>query len=66
MSSVAALCIIPLQDVLALDSTARFNTPGSSRGNWQWRFAEGQLADELADKLARWTRRYGRHPLSSR
>lgn len=30
--------IIPLQDVLGLDQTARMNTPGTIEGNWQWRF----------------------------
>ena len=36
--SPASLCIIPLQDVLRLDSSGRMNVPGVEQGNWQWRF----------------------------
>ncbi len=41
--SVCNLTIIPLQDLLNLDSKARFNTPGKAQGNWQWRYREAQL-----------------------
>ncbi len=34
----AQLCVIPLQDVLRLDSSGRMNVPGVERGNWEWRF----------------------------
>ena len=33
----AELVIAPLQDLLHLDNTARFNTPGTSKENWKWR-----------------------------
>ena len=33
------LCIIPLQDILGLDSAARMNIPGVEQGNWRWRFS---------------------------
>mgnify|MGYP000852377770 CR=1 FL=1 len=36
-ASPAALAVIPFQDVLGLGAEARFNTPGTSQGNWQWR-----------------------------
>jgi 4-alpha-glucanotransferase len=36
--SKAALAIVPLQDLLNLDSAARMNTPGRAAGNWRWRF----------------------------
>ena len=39
-TSVAALAIAPLQDVLNLGAEARMNTPGSSEGNWCWRVAK--------------------------
>lgn len=49
--SVARHAILPLQDVLGLGSTARFNTPGTLVGNWCWRsgpvYTEG-LAGRLA------------------
>ena len=28
--------IIPLQDILGLDDSARMNTPGTAKGNWTW------------------------------
>jgi len=52
MSSRAALCMLPLQDVLGLGSEARMNRPGEKRGNWRWRFQPGQLTEELAGRLA--------------
>jgi len=51
-SSVADLCLIPLQDVLGLGSEARMNTPSLHGGNWKWRLAPGQLTAELTAKLA--------------
>ncbi|MAR07842.1 MAG: 4-alpha-glucanotransferase [Cyanobium sp. NAT70] len=33
----AGLVVAPLQDLLHLDDQARFNTPGTSTGNWSWR-----------------------------
>jgi 4-alpha-glucanotransferase len=51
-TSVAALSVIPLQDVLGLGSEARLNTPSTQSGNYHWRFAPGALRPELAQKLA--------------
>ena len=42
-ASTANLAVIPLQDLLRLDSSARFNTPGQSQGNWTWRYRAEQL-----------------------
>jgi 4-alpha-glucanotransferase len=47
-ASNAALAILPLQDLLALDSTARMNTPGTAAGNWRWRFAWPDIPTSLA------------------
>jgi len=51
-SSVADLCVIPMQDVLGLGSEARMNTPSQSQGNWSWRYPPGSLKKELAHALA--------------
>jgi len=51
LSSRAALCMIPAQDVLGLGSEARMNRPGKSSGNWSWRLEQGQLTAELAEEL---------------
>lgn len=37
LASAARLVIAPLQDLLHLDDAARFNTPGTVGGNWNWR-----------------------------
>jgi 4-alpha-glucanotransferase len=50
-ASVAATCIIPLQDVLHLGSEARMNTPSKPSGNWAWRFNQGALHPDFARKL---------------
>jgi 4-alpha-glucanotransferase len=49
--SPANVCIIPLQDILSLDSDARMNYPGTVGGNWSWRFQTSDLTDEVAKKL---------------
>jgi 4-alpha-glucanotransferase len=36
--SRAALAIVPMQDLMGLDSSARMNSPGTVLGNWRWRF----------------------------
>ena len=37
LASQADWAVVPLQDLLQLGDEARFNTPGTSEGNWQWR-----------------------------
>jgi len=43
MQSPARICIIPVQDCLHLDSEARMNIPGTTEGNWTWRFQWEQV-----------------------
>jgi len=43
LESDAPLAIIPLQDVLGLDASARMNTPGTSHNNWQWKCSWSDL-----------------------
>ncbi len=59
-ASVANCSIIPLQDILNLDNEARMNLPGTTEGNWKWRFEKNDLSNELAIKLGRLTKTYGR------
>ena len=37
LASPATLAVIPMQDLLALGSEAKFNTPGTLENNWSWR-----------------------------
>ena len=50
MSSVADLCVIPMQDYLGLDGSARINTPSTLGGNWVWRMKKGQFNENVAKK----------------
>ena len=43
-SSVAALAMAPLQDLLNLGREARMNVPGRAEGNWRWRCTEDMLS----------------------
>ncbi len=49
--SRANVAIAPLQDWLELGSEARLNTPGTSGGNWQWRFGMDQINQELLKRM---------------
>jgi 4-alpha-glucanotransferase len=51
-SSVANLCIFPLQDILSLGSEARMNTPAEGHGNWTWRYQRDSMHSAYATKLA--------------
>jgi 4-alpha-glucanotransferase len=51
-SSLAALAVVPLQDLLNLGREARMNVPGRAAGNWSWR-APG---DMLPAPTLRWLR----------
>src|SRR5262245_30971110 len=55
-SSVAALAIAPLQDVLNLGNDARMNRPGSAEGNWRWRATEELLSAPAFESLRELTR----------
>lgn len=59
-ASVANLAIIPMQDILALDSADRMNTPGTMKGNWQWRFSWDQLSTDKVNYLTRLLKLFGR------
>jgi len=51
LESRAVLALIPLQDVLGLDSSARMNRPAVPSGNWAWRYRAPDLAEGLAGSL---------------
>ena len=63
LGSRAAVAILPAQDVLGLDNSARMNMPGTTGPhNWTWRLEPGQLTDELAARLRDETRAASRLP----
>ena len=60
LGSVAQLAVVPMQDVLALGPGHHMNRPGTTEGNWAWRFTWDQAPADLADRLHRLTGLYGR------
>jgi 4-alpha-glucanotransferase len=52
LASVANLAVIPMQDILELGSEHRMNIPGTTEGNWKWRFQWDQLTSERAGRFA--------------
>jgi 4-alpha-glucanotransferase len=50
-ASIADTVIVPMQDVLGLGSEARMNLPGTTNGNWRWRYRPGALTPELSARL---------------
>ena len=51
-SSVSFLCILPMQDLLSLDSSARMNIPGTTENNWRWRFEWSQVMDDTMKQVS--------------
>jgi 4-alpha-glucanotransferase len=64
LASVADTAIIPMQDLLGLDSSARMNLPASEEGNWNWRAPSAAFTGEIAARLRGLTELYGRLPVT--
>ncbi len=62
MESAARWCIIPMQDYLGLDNSARMNQPSTLGGNWCWRAGAEAFTPELAARIRAVTETYGRIP----
>jgi 4-alpha-glucanotransferase len=52
LTSVADLCIIPMQDWLGLDGDCRMNVPSRPNDNWTWRLDKSAMSDNLKKKIA--------------
>ena len=59
-ASVADVSIALMQDFLNLGNETRVNFPSTLGGNWRWRIKEGSYNTELADKIYKYTKMYGR------
>jgi 4-alpha-glucanotransferase len=58
--SDAVFAITPLPDCYGLGSEARFNTPGTADGNWDWRISSERLDAFPTERLRNVTERTGR------
>lgn len=62
LASVARLCVLPMQDLLALDDSHRMNVPGVTEGNWGWRLQWDMVDEELPARMRTMVELYGRLP----
>ena len=60
VGSNANTIILPLQDLLGLNNSARMNVPGQADGNWGWRVESHQMTDEVAIRFKQLLQRCGR------
>ena len=60
-SSVAQSVIIPMQDILGLDSTGRMNIPGVADNNWGWRLLPGYVESVSSEGLRKFSVLYYRN-----
>lgn len=60
LGSVAGYAVMPLQDLLQLDGSARMNIPGVADGNWGWRFDWEGLTSGIVEELRSLTTMYNR------
>jgi 4-alpha-glucanotransferase len=60
-ASPAGMAVVPMQDILGLDDTARMNVPGKVLPtNWIWRMKPGAFKKSLQNRLATLTKTYYR------
>lgn len=62
LRSASDIAIVPIQDYLGLDNSARMNVPGKAKGNWAWRLSQDAIDDQLADQMRRLAEACGRIP----
>jgi 4-alpha-glucanotransferase len=60
LASPSDLAILMMQDLLELGGKHRMNTPGTTEGNWGWRFDWDQVDPKLASTLRHRIAMYGR------
>ena len=65
VASVANTAIIPMQDIMGLDDSARMNLPSSvGSANWSWRYDPSQMQGWMMDRLREMIEIYGREVIS--
>jgi 4-alpha-glucanotransferase len=57
----SVIAIIPMQDLLCLDSEARMNIPSTIGGNWDWRLNKEEVTEEIKRRLIELTDLYHRN-----
>ncbi len=60
LASPARWAMMPFQDLLELDEQHRMNTPGTTEGNWRWRFDWTDVDEGLAARMQALNHLYAR------
>lgn len=60
LATVSRLAVIPMQDLLGLDTCHRMNVPNTIEGNWSWRFDWDMVDEHCAPRLKNLNNLYGR------
>ncbi|NOQ94155.1 MAG: 4-alpha-glucanotransferase [Methylophaga sp.] len=60
LASVSQLSVLPMQDILALDGEHRMNVPGTTEGNWSWKFDWNMVDETCSIRLKNLNELYGR------
>ncbi|MES9845406.1 MAG: 4-alpha-glucanotransferase [Candidatus Sedimenticola sp. 6PFRAG5] len=60
LASRSNLAVIPMQDLLSLGGRHRMNLPGTTEGNWEWRFDWSMVDDDLAERVSKMVKMYSR------
>lgn len=60
LASVGDMAIVPLNDYLGKGHDARINQPSTLGKNWKWRVCDGEVTDDLVEKIRRMTKIYKR------
>ncbi len=60
--SQAGIAIVPMQDIIGLDDSARMNIPSTLGGNWKWRAQQKHFTEKSAAYMRDLARTYYREP----
>lgn len=60
LKSVAAIAIVPMQDVIGLGEEGIMNIPGSTEGNWTWRITAEKIPWQRTKELKKLNELFGR------
>ncbi len=59
-SSVSCFAMTTMQDILENGNSARMNTPGTTFGNWEWRYKNTEITADYKNRLRKITETYKR------
>ena len=60
--SQAGIAVVPMQDIIGLDDSARMNIPSTLGGNWKWRAQQKQFTEKDAAFMKDLAQTYYRTP----